>query len=387
MRRITIPRDIYIGTGALEGLKDLEAKSALIVTEKLMTKLGFTGKVESILKQIGVEVTVFDEVEADPSRQIIDRGAMMAAECKPDLIVGLGGGSSIDAAKGIWLFYEHPGISWDEAHATVATRRLREKAKFVAIASTSGTGSEATRAAVITNRDVTPAVKRGLGSTHMAPDVAIVDPELPATMPPSVTANTGFDVLVHAIETYVTRGANDFADALAIKATQMVFDWLPKAVADGSDLVAREKMHNASLLAGIAFSNAGLGSVHATAHQLGGAFSIPHGRGNAFMLCPVIKFNSSVAAVRYADIARAIGIQAATVEKATERLVEAINLLKVQAGIPLSIKADGLDEKTFMDNLEQVTENGFNDGSNRGNPRQPTKEDIRNLFMSAWNGE
>lgn len=257
--------------GAVEALDRIEGKKALIVTDKGMLGLGYVSKVEKILGAKDIEVRIFDEVEPNPSKETVRKGFNLAQEFVPDLIVGLGGGSSIDAGKAIWAFYENPDlmeVSWMDALREMRGRKLRQKARYVAVASTSGTGSEVTSAAVITNRDVHPAVKNALAFEQLTPDVAIADAEMASSMPPHVTADTGFDALVHAVECYVYIDESDIVDPLAVRSARLVFEWLPKAVANGQDVSAREKMHMASLLAGMAFTNGRLGLVHGTAHQL-----------------------------------------------------------------------------------------------------------------------
>jgi len=385
--RFSTPREIYYGQGALEALRGLEATRAFVVTDATMVQLGFVKIVRAMLSEKDIECCVFDEVEQDPSRGTVDKGLTSALAFKPDLFVALGGGSPIDAAKAIWVRYEHPDLDWETIFTELQSRKLRGKARFVAIPSTSGTGSEVTAGAVITNRSVTPAVKRAVRTPEQIPDVAIVDPDLTVAMPPQVTANTGFDALSHAVEAYVSTGASDLTDGLAIKAIQLVFEWLPKAVANGQDITAREKMHNASLIAGMAFCNARLGIGHALAHQLGSVFGIPHGRANAFVLSHVIAFTAPVAAARYAEIARALDLPTPTAEEGTRRLISAVRGLQRKVGIPLAIKDDGLAEEAFMAGLEAIAQQAMNDSCVLSHPREPNVEVMRSIYLAAWRGD
>lgn len=308
----------------------------------------------------------------------------MAREFEPDLIVGLGGGSVMDAAKAAWVLYEYPDATWDWIFSRPRLRDLRRRARYVGVPTTSGTGSEVTYFAVITDRRGETPVKRGFGSREMMPDLAIVDPELTVTMPPSVTADTGFDVLVHAVEAYVSVAANDFSDPLALKAIRDIFAWLPRAVAHGDDLEAREKVHFAATTAGLSFTNADLGIAHALAHQLGAVFGIPHGRANALMLAPVVRFNAPAARARYAQIARALGLPADDEDTATEALAQAIEDLQEGVGIPKTLAEMGVDRSEFEARLEVMVENAHRDGCRPGNPRVAEAEDLRALLLGIW---
>ncbi|SHF54807.1 Alcohol dehydrogenase, class IV [Desulforamulus putei DSM 12395] len=382
-----IPKDIVFGWGCLAYLKELEGQKAVIVTDKVMQNLGFVEKVKGYLAEAGIESVVFDQVEPDPCRQTVMKGVEVMNQFQPDLIVGLGGGSSIDAAKAMWIFYEHPNVTWEEIFVPfTGVPKLRKKARFVAIPSTSGTATEVTLAAVITNRDVEPNVKEFTLSYEVTPDIAICDPELPSTMPPVVTANTGFDVMVHAVEAYVSVNATDVTDPIALKSTAMVFEWLPKAFANGNDKEAREKMHTASLMAGFTFTNTALGLVHSTAHQIGAEYGIPHGRANAIMLPYVVQYNTPAVASRYADVARAIGYESKDAYDGTAKFLEAVRGLQKLLGIPASIKDTGVDEADFLAKVDKLAENAMKDGSTPANPRIPTVEEIKNIFLCAYYG-
>jgi len=388
MQWFRIPRDIVFGENSLEYLKEMEGKKAVIVTDKIMVELGFVDKVKGYLAEAGIESTVFDEVEPDPSRQTVLKGAKLMLEFGPDLIVGLGGGSSIDAGKGMWIMYEYPGSKWEDIFVPfTGVPKLRKKARYIAIPSTSGTATEVTLAAVVTNRDVEPNTKEFTLSYEVTPDIAICDPELPSTMPPSITANTGFDVIVHAVEAYVSLGASDITDTIALGAASMAYKWLPIAYANGANKVARDKMHTASLMAGFTFTNTALGLVHSTAHQIGAEFGIPHGRANAIMFPYVIQYNTPAAAERYADMARAFGFDSNDPFEGTGKFIEAIRNLQKILGIPSSLKDAGVNEADFLKALDGLTKNAMNDGSTPTNPRVPTLEDIKNIFLCAYYGK
>lgn len=383
-----IPRDIVFGWGSLAYLKSLDGKKAFIVTDKIMQSLGFVDKVKGYLADAGIASAVFDEVEPDPSRQTIKKGAKLMLDFKPDLIIGLGGGSCIDAGKGMWIFYEYPDAKWEDIFVPfTGVPKLRNKARYIAIPSTSGTATEVTLAAVVTNRDVVPNVKDFTLSYEVTPDIAICDPELPSTMPPVVTANTGFDVIVHATEAYVSVNATDLTDPIAIRAFAQAYEWLPKAFANGSNKVAREKMHNASLMAGFTFTNTALGLCHSTAHQIGAEYHIPHGRANAIMLPYVVQYNASAAGARYGDLARAIGYESKTPLEGAQKFVQALRDMQKILGIEGNLKEAGVNEDDFMKKVDGLTKNAMADGSTPANPRVPTLDDIKNIFISAYHGK
>ncbi len=384
MWEFTSPRTIVMGEGALEYLRDVEAKRALIVTDKVMHDLGFVSKVSSYLEQAGVEVEVFDEVEPEPSIETVVRGGELAKRYCPDLIVGLGGGSCMDAAKAIWVLYERPDLSVEEISPLVKLG-LRKKAKLICIPTTSGTGSEATWAVVIT--DAEERRKMELASREVVADVAILDPELPSSMPPKLVADTGLDALTHAIEAYVSQWRNDFSDALAIKAIQIVFEYLPRSYRDPSDGVAKEKMHNAATMAGLAFSNSQIGVAHAMGHALGALFKIPHGRSVAVFLPYSIEYNSSEALDRYAEIARAIGVDARDSEEAVSKLVEAVYGLLREVEEPCAVKEMGIDRSSYEQRLEDLVERAMQSTATIANPRVPGVEDYRKLFLYAYDGK
>ncbi len=401
-QRFITPRHIYYGPGVLESLSTVSGHRALIVTDSVVRDLGMVGRVEKILHTNNIETQVFDKVEPEPSKNTAWNAFSMAQDFKPDLFIGLGGGSSIDVGKTAWVLYEHPDLaklSFLDFLREASRRELRKKAKYVAIPTTSGTGSEATAVAVITDYDVTPPYKAGFASQHVVPDVAIVDSELTVSMPPAITANTGFDALIHAVECYVLSRPSDMVDPLALWAANTAWEWLPKAVANGKDIQARNKMHLASLQAGLAFSNSGLGLVHGTAHQIGSTFHIPHGRANAFMLCPVFAFLYPTHRARLSSLATALGMAGKDEQTKVTNLLDGLDKLKETVGIPLAIKDSGLEEKHFQEQIEPLAVDYMNrplgrvSGLAKLTPEERraraiplSVDEVKELFMHAWNG-
>jgi len=303
MWQFTSPRNIFFGEDSLEMLEELEGEKALIIAGQTVKRLGIIDKVAELLAEADIEVGVIDNIEPEPSIETVKAVAEVAMDFEPDWIIGLGGGSSMDAAKAIWALYERPDLDVGDI-SPLETLGLRKKARFMCIPTTSGSGSEATWATVITDRE--GKVKRELASRELIPDIVILEPWLTSTMPPHLTASSGMDALTHAIEAYVSNFRNDFSDTLAIKAMQMIFEHLPRAVSDGEDMEAREKMQNAATMAGIAFSNSFVGMAHALGHSVGAIFGIDHGKAVAMFLPHVIRYNGEEVASRYAEILAAL---------------------------------------------------------------------------------
>ncbi len=392
MARFTLPRDLYHGKGALAELKNLTGKKAVVVVGGgSMKRFGFLDKAVNYLKEAGMEVALFENVEPDPSVDTVMKGAKMMQEFGPDWIVAMGGGSPIDAAKAMWVFYEYPDTSFEDLITPFSFPTLRTKAHFCAIPSTSGTATEVTAFSVIT--DYNKGIKYPLADFNITPDVAIVDPELAETMPAKLTAHTGMDALTHAIEAYVSTMHCDYTDPLALHAIKMIHNDLKKSY-DG-DMDARDRMHNAQCLAGMAFSNALLGIVHSMAHKTGAAYSgghIVHGCANAMYLPRVIQYNAKVesAAVRYAEIADFIQLGGNTVEEKVAALVAEIKAMNEALNIPKCIKDyEGgiIDEKEFMDKLSQVATLAIDDACTGSNPRIPSQEDMEKLLKACYYGE
>ena len=396
MARFTLPRDLYHGKGSLEELKNLKGKRAVVVVGGgSMKKFGFLDRAVAYLKEAGMEVRLIEGVEPDPSVETVMRGAAVMQEFQPDWIVAMGGGSPIDAAKTMWAFYEYPDTTFEALITPFSFPTLRQKAKFCAIPSTSGTATEVTAFAVIT--DYHKGIKYPLADFNITPDVAIVDPDLAETMPQKLTAHTGMDAMTHAVETYVSTLHCNYTDPLALHAIKMIHENLKKSY-DG-DKEARAAMHDAQCLAGMAFSNALLGIVHSMAHKTGAAYQgdhIIHGAANAMYLPKVIQYNAKVpeAAERYADIARFIGLTGSTTAELVAALVAELRQMNRELNIPLGIKNYGaggvlaetsiIDEKEFLEKLPEVAANAIGDACTGSNPRVPTQEEMEKLLKACY---
>ncbi|XZH09057.1 iron-containing alcohol dehydrogenase [Clostridium perfringens] len=383
MARFTLPRDIYHGKDSLEVLKSLEGKKAFIVIGGgSMKRFGFLDKVLSYLKEANMETKVFEGVEPDPSVETVMKGAKEMEEFNPDWIVSIGGGSPIDAAKAMWIFYEYPDFTFEKAIVPFGLPKLRRKAKFVAIPSTSGTATEVTAFSVIT--DYKAKIKYPLADFEITPDIAIVDPSLAETMPEKLVAHTGMDALTHAIEAYTASLRSNFTDPLALKAIEMVNMHLVNSYK--GDMEARGEMHEAQCLAGMAFSNALLGIVHSMAHKVGAVFHIPHGCANAIFLPYVIKYNRKACEDRYANIARHIGLKGESERELTDALVDLINKFNKELNIPSSMKEYGIDENEFKANLKFIAHNAVLDPCTGSNPREINDETMEKLYTCAYYG-
>ncbi len=384
--RFTLPRDIYYGKDSLEVLKTVKGKKAiLVIGGGSMKRAGFVDKIIGYLKEAGIETKLFEGVEPDPSVETVMKGAAAMREFKPDLIVALGGGSPIDAAKAMWVFYEYPDTTFEEIIQPFSFPELRKKAKFIAISSTSGTATEVTAFSVIT--DYAKGIKYPLADFNITPDIAIVDPALVATLPPHLVAHTGMDALTHAIEAYVSTLNSPFTDPLAIKAIQMVNEHLIKSFS--GDMNSREEMHYAQCLAGEAFSNALLGIVHSLAHKTGAAFStghIPHGEANAIYLPYVIKYNAKNAEARYADIARSIGIDGTDAECVT-KLCDKIDAMNAELNIPKTLKEFGIKEDEFKEKVNKIAELAVGDACTGSNPRPVDTESMAKILDAIYYGK
>lgn len=383
MARFTLPRDIYHGKDSLEVLKSLEGKKAFIVIGGgSMKRFGFLDKVLSYLKEANMETKVFEGVEPDPSVETVMKGAKEMEEFNPDWIVSIGGGSPIDAAKAMWIFYEYPDFTFEKAIVPFGLPKLRRKAKFVAIPSTSGTATEVTAFSVIT--DYKAKIKYPLADFEITPDIAIVDPSLAETMPEKLVAHTGMDALTHAIEAYTASLRSNFTDPLALKAIEMVNMHLVNSYK--GDMEARGEMHEAQCLAGMAFSNALLGIVHSMAHKVGAVFHIPHGCANAIFLPYVIKYNRKACEDRYANIARHIGLKGESERELTDALIDLINKFNKELNIPSSMKEYGIEEDNFKANLKFIAHNAVLDPCTGSNPREIDDETMEKLYTCAYYG-
>lgn len=383
MARFTLPRDLYHGKGSLEVLKTLKGKRAIIVVGGgSMKRFGFLEKVEGYLKEAGIKTLLFEGVEPDPSVETVMKGAEIMREFQPDLIVAMGGGSPIDAAKAMWIFYEYPEFTFEQAIIPFGLPELRQKARFVAIPSTSGTATEVTAFSVIT--DYKAKIKYPLADFNITPDIAIVDPDLAQTMPPKLVAHTGMDALTHAIEAYTAGLRSNFSDPLALKAIEMVKANLVRSFE--GDVESRNLMHEAQCLAGMAFSNALLGIVHSMAHKVGAVFHIPHGCANAIFLPYVIQYNRTSCENRYADIARMLQLKGQTDGELTDALIEMIGELNTSLNIPHSMKEYGISEEEFKTNLKFIAHNAVLDACTGSNPRTIDDATMEKLFDCTYHG-
>lgn len=387
MSRFTLPRDLYYGRGCLETLKTLKGKKAIVVVGGgSMRRFGFLDKTVAYLEEAGLEVRLFENVEPDPSVETVLKGAQAMREFEPDWIVSIGGGSPIDAAKAMWAFYEYPETTFEALTIPFNFPELRQKARFLAIPSTSGTATEVTAFSVIT--DYAKGVKYPLADFNITPDVAILDPDLAETMPQTLTAHTGMDALTHAVEAYVSTLNGPFTDPLALKAIEMVFRYLPTSFQ--GDTAAREQMHYAQCLAGMAFSNALLGIVHSMAHKTGAAFStghIPHGCANAIYLPYVIRYNRKSAEGRYADIARFVGLTGESDAELTDKLIAKIDAYNVELGIPRTLRDFGIDEAEFNEKVAGIAERAVGDACTGSNPRPIAVAEMERLFRCIYAGD
>lgn len=384
MARFTLPRDIYFGAGCLDVLKTIKGKRAIIVIGGgSIKRSGFLDKIEGYLKEANIETRLIEGVEPDPSVETVMNGAKVMREFNPDLIIGIGGGSPIDAAKAMWIFYEYPEFTFEKAVVPFGLPELRQKAKFIAIPSTSGTASEVTAFSVIT--DYKAKIKYPLADFNLTPDIAIVDSDIAQTMPAKLVAHTGMDALTHALEAYVAGARSAISDPLAMQAIVMVRDNLVKSFE--GDKKARDEMHIAQCLAGMAFSNALLGITHSMAHKIGAVFHIPHGCANAIFLPYVIEYNRKVCEDRYATIARTLGLKGNTDKELVDSLIKLINDLNTKLNIPSTIKEWGVSEEDFKANVEFMAHNAVLDACTGANPREIDDETMVKLYNCTFYGE
>jgi acetaldehyde dehydrogenase / alcohol dehydrogenase len=411
MKWFRVPPQIYFEPNSMDTffnqeVKELNVHRAFIICTGSAIRQGAVSRIEQGLKASGISSTVFSDVKPDPTMEIIQAGLEAMRRANPDLIIAVGGGSPIDAAKAMWFFYEQPDFAFEDIKLffmdirkrIVTFPRLGKKARLIAIPTTSGTGSEVTAFTVITDEKTHK--KYPIADYCLTPDIAIIDPTLVMGVPADVTADTGLDALSHALESYVSIIASDYTDPLALKAIQLIFQHLPVAFKNGSDAFAREKLHNASTIAGLAFTNAFLGINHALAHILGATFHIPHGRANAFVMIPVIRYNaarprklpaypnysSSIAKERYGEIAYALRLPFTTPDEGVESLIRAIAHLKKEVGIPASLREAGIPEKKFTSQLDRMAETAFEDQCIGSNPSYPLVEDLRSILQETYEG-
>lgn len=370
--------EIYHGYNSIESMKNITGKKVYIVTDESMVSLGMLTKVTFMLDSLNIDWCLFKEVKPDPSLDIVKKGLQFMINFKPDTILALGGGSVLDTAKGIIYYYM-------KTLDTLVEDSEKHKPYFIAIPTTSGSGSEVTAYSVLT--DTTKDVKIPLVDNNMIPDVAIIDSQFTMTVPPKITADTGLDVLTHAIEAYVSTGATDYTDLYGEKAIKLVFEYLPKVYKDGSNKESREKVHNASCMAGIAFNNGGLGLNHSIAHGIGAKLNIAHGRANAILLPYIIEFNSGLGeelnkeiGEKYTEISRILGFPSTTIAEGITSLIIGINILKKDLNSPMTLKDTGVDKDLFESRKEAIVEGVMEDFCLPTNPRKVTKEDVYNIL-------
>ncbi len=374
---------IIFGEGALSYLAQIHGTRAYIITDPQMVAFGFVELVKQQLAEANIETRVFAEVEPEPSLDTVQRGAACLREFEPDWIVGLGGGSAMDAAKAMWTLYERPDLSPDGI-SPLEYLGLGKKARLVTISTTSGTGAEATWAIVLS--DPGEQRKLGLGSRETLATIAIVDPQFVMQMPPRLTADSGLDALTHAIEGYSATWHSDFSDAMCVQATRLVFEYLPRAYRDGNDSEAREKMHNAAAIAGLGFINSMCALAHALGHAFGGAFHFPHGRCVSLFLPYTMEFSANAGFDRYADLARMIGIEAPNRADATREFIARVRSLENELGSNTNIASLGIARADFDAVLEMMIDHAENDTQIVASPRQPNHAELRKLFEYAYEG-
>jgi alcohol dehydrogenase class IV len=377
--------EFCFGEDALSQLASLQGERAFIVTDENIVALGFVATVQEQLAAANIESDVFAEVEPDPSIQTVKRGAAAMTAVSPDWIIGLGGGSCMDAAKAMWILYEQPDVAPEEINP-FDELVLRQKARLICIPTTAGTGSESNYGIILT--DTEEKRKLTLGSREVTPDLAIVDPAFTAQLPQQITADTGIDVLTHAIEAYTCNWANDFTDGLCLQAMRMVFDYLPRAVANGAaDMEAREKMANAASIAGMVLGNSQVALAHALAHSVGGLFKqIPHGRITAVCLPVTIQFIAHTGQGRYRDIAQRLQLPAQNEAESAASVVEAIYDLLDEIGQPKSLQAAGIAPADFEEAMPMLVEHVDYDANTLMSPRIPETSEIEQLLLYAYNG-
>ena len=398
MARFTLPRDIYHGKGCLETLKTLEGKRAMIcVGGGSMKRNGFLDRAVEYLKEAGMEVQLYEGIEPDPSVETVMKGADAMLKFQPDWIVAMGGGSPIDAAKAMWIKYEYPDVTFEDMCKVFGLPKLRKKAHFCAIPSTSGTATEVTAFSIIT--DYSKGIKYPIADFEITPDVAIVDPDLAETMPKKLVAHTGMDAMTHAIEAYVSTAHCDYSDPLALHAIKMIEHDLIDSY--NGDMAKRDSMHNAQCLAGMAFSNALLGIVHSMAHKTGAAFAdygshIIHGAANAMYLPKVIAYNAKnpEAFDRYAEISDFMGLGGNSKEEKIQLLITYLRGMNDKLNIPHSINHYGADsypaeqgfvpENVFLERLPEIAKNAIADACTGSNPRQPSQEEMEKLLKCCY---
>ena len=382
------PRDIVWGRGSIAHLENIRGKRALIVTDPMMTKLGVAARAVGYLQKGGLEVRSFDEVEPEPSIQTVMKIVAENKNFQPDVIVGMGGGSTIDASKGFRVFLENPRLTFEDVHALNGPPKVSlapfKKTTHVAISSTSGSGSDASHVCVITD----PAIhaKCPIVNPELKPNVTIVDPDIADSMPKGVLADTGLDALTHALESYVALPANDFSRGISLEAIYLLMKYLPPAYLENNP-AAKEHIHYAATMAGLAFSNSGNGICHSVATKVGGEFKLTHGRGNAIALPYAIRYNAKVVADLYTTISRAVGYEGDDAPKATDYLIQRVRQLQKQLDMPGSYKEAGIKESAYFDKIKEFAQTSRTYPTTLVNPRPATVEEFESLYRACYHGD
>ena len=409
MQWVKLPPKIYFERNSIRYLRDMKyMEKAMIITDRGMYNLGYVEKIEDVIRRRRnkVDLELYFDVEPDPSIDTVNEGVELMRKFQPDVIIALGGGSSMDAAKVMWLMYEHPEVNFDDIKQKFMDIRKRafkfpelgKKARLICIPTTSGTGSEVTPFAVITDKKANK--KYPLTDYALTPTVAIVDPEFVMSLPPAIAADTGIDVLTHAVEAYVSILASDFTDGWAKQAVKMVFDYLEESVTKGTP-IAREKMHNAATIAGMAFANAFLGMNHSLAHKIGGEWHIPHGRTNGILLPHVIRYNGTVptklniwpkienykADIKYMELAQLIGLKPKTPEEGVQMFADACEELCVKVGVATNVKSQGIDKAAWEESIHRIAMNAYEDQCTPANPRMPIVKDMEEILRTIYDYE
>ncbi|AIQ45777.1 butanol dehydrogenase [Paenibacillus sp. FSL R7-0273] len=383
MNRFTIPRDIYFGENALDILKTLRGqKATLVIGGGSIKNQGYLDKIKQLLEAAGMETQLIEGINTEPTVAMVQAGAAQMREFQPDWIIGLGGGSPMDAAKAMWIFYEYPELTFEQAAVPFTLPELRTKAKFIGIPTTSGTAAEISNLSVITDEQT--GIKYPLADFGLTPDIAIIDPILVAQMPQHMIAYSGMDAVTHSLEAYVAKPRTIFTDALAIEAAEALKDHLLASYQ--GDMSSREKVHYAQAMAGMSFANAVLGNVHSLAHKSGPTFNIPHGLANAIYLPYVIQFNRKAIEERYAKLAARLKLKGDTTKELTDSLIEWVRELNREMGIPGTIKELGITETEFLIHVDVMAANAVKDPCTGTNPRETSVGQMKQLYEAAFYG-
>lgn len=384
MNRFTIPRDIYFGENSLDKLKEFEGKkAALVIGGGSIKKTGNLERIQGLLLEAGIENRVIEGVNTEPTVQMVKEGVDVLNDFEPDWVIGIGGGSVMDAAKAMWLFYEHPALTFEEAAQPFTLPKLRTKAKYAGIPTTSGSAAEISNLSVITDEKTN--IKYPLADFELTPDIAIIDPVMVESMPKHITAYTGMDAFTHCVEAYVAKPRTVFTDALAIEGAAIIKNNLVDSY--NGDQESRKEMHNAQAMAGMSFANAVLGNVHSLAHKSGPTFDIPHGCANAIYLPYVIQFNRTVVSHRFATIAKRLGLEGNTNDELVDALVSYIRNLNTEINVPNSLQEFGVTEEIFNKHVDEMAKNAVTDPCTGTNPRETSVEEMKQLYVSAFYGK